>query len=171
MKTIRDGVEPSRLTFKFLCLVLGVIVGFALSYAGMSITVAAMSPIGLNLTNVTDPFARVFVEMARLGEAEAALRSCASMSNPTSRHAILTAESELIGGLRTDTKSSGLEPPLDVAQAIVGIRSDDPLPKLTMARGVDEDATVGQLISRSGWPEHSELTLREALTKLDGACK
>jgi hypothetical protein len=173
MKTIRDGVQfPNRRpTFKFMCLILGVIVGFALSYTAMSATVAATSPVGLNLARVNDPFGRLFVEMVRLGEAETALRSCASMSNPTSRQAILTAESELIGGLRTDAKSSGLAPPLDVAEAIVGIRSSDPLPKPTVGRGIDEAATVGQLIKRSGWPEHSELTLREALTKLDGPCK
>jgi hypothetical protein len=161
----------SKSAFKLLCLIASVVVGFAVSYAAMSFRVVAMSPIGLNLTRRDDPFARVFVEMARLREADAALRSCATSPGPSARQAILRVESELIVGLRTDSKSSGLTPPLDLAEAILELRSSRDLPKSATGSGGHEAATVTELIRRSGWAEDSEPALRQALTKMDGECK
>jgi hypothetical protein len=157
--------------FRFLSLVAGAIGGFAIGYAAMTLRVTAMSPTGLNLARTADPIARVFVEMARLEEAEKVLGSCKTTSNPSSQQALLGVESDLIGGLRTDAKVSGLAPPLDVAQAILGLRTNGALPKAAMGDGVREATTVNELLKRSGWPEDSERALREALAKMDGVCK
>jgi hypothetical protein len=153
---------------RFLLLIASVIVGFLTGYAAMSFRAVAVSPIGLNLARTTDPLTRAFVEMARLGEAETAFRTCENKSNPFSQQAILRVESELIGGLRIDATAGGLTPPLDIAEAILDLRSSGAL--RSTAHG-HEPATVSELIRRSGWAEGSEGALREALTKLDGSCK
>jgi hypothetical protein len=153
---------------RFLLLLASMIVGFLAAYAGMSLKAVAMSPIGLNLARTTDPFARSFVEMARLGEAETTLRTCENKSNPSAQQAILSIESELIGSLRIDSKAAGLAPPLDTADAILELRNSDVLHSTT---GVREPAELSDLIGRLGWKDGSEGALREALTKLDGPCK
>jgi hypothetical protein len=157
--------------FRFLCLIASVIAGFTIGYAAMSFKVVAMSPMGLNLAKRADPFERVFVEMARLREAESALGSCKNTSTPSSQQASLRVESELIGGLSTDAKASGFAPPLDVAEAILELRSNGALRKSATGSGGREEATVNELLRRSGWPKDSEHALRDALAKMDGACK
>ncbi|MGB6404303.1 MAG: hypothetical protein WBF26_15815, partial [Candidatus Sulfotelmatobacter sp.] len=117
------------------------------------------------------PSARVFVEMVRLKEAESVLGSCKNASTLSSPQASLRVESELIGGLRTDAKASGFAPPLDVADAILELRSNGAISKSATESAEREATTVNELLKRSGWPEDSEHTLREALAKMDGACK
>jgi hypothetical protein len=156
---------------RFLWLIASVIFGLAVGYAAMSFRVVAMNPMGLNLADRSDPAARVFVEMVRLKEAESVLGSCKNASSPSSPQASLRLESELIEGLRTDAKASGFAPPLDVAEAILELRSNGALSESAKGSGESKAATVNELLKRSGWPEDSEHALREALAKMDGACK
>jgi hypothetical protein len=167
----RTEFTMRKWVFGFLWSIASAIVGFGIGYAAMSFKVVAMSPIGLNFARSNDPFARVFAEMARLGEAETALRSCANGFSLSSRQAMLRAESELIGDLRTDAKFVGLEPPIDLAEAILELRSSSALPKSPMGGDGRQAATVSELLARSGWSADSEPTLREALAKMDGPCK
>jgi|SRR5580658_2978714 hypothetical protein len=159
------------LVFGLLCLIASVIVGFAIGYSAMSFRAVATSPVGLNLATRDDPSARVFVEMVRLKEAESVLGSCKSAPTSSSLQASLRIESELIGALRTDAKTSGLAPPLDVAEAILELRSNSALLKSATGTGGGEARTVNELLRRSGWPEDSEHALRDALARMDGACK
>jgi hypothetical protein len=160
-----------KLAFKFLWLAMSLIIGFAIGYAATSISVVAASPVGLNLARTSDPSTRVFVEMARLKQAEAVLGSCKYASIFVPQQSSLQAESALIEGLRIDTKASGFAPPLDVAEAIWELRSDNAFPKTEMDRTGPEIAKLVELLSRSGWPEDSQRLLRQALKKMDEACK
>jgi len=158
--------------YKPLCLGASVIMGFAIGYAAISYEAVAKSPVGLNLATTTEPFAKVFAEMARLGEAESVFRGCRNGPDAFSQGATLKVESELIGVLRSDVKPAGLAPSLDLAEAILQLRRSGTLPGSAARNGgVSETATVSELIGHSGWPEGSEKELREALARMDGSCK
>src|ERR1700737_4926480 len=118
--------------FKIALLVAGLIVGFVISYVATTFRVVEMSPFALNRAKHTEPFERVFVEMVRLGEAEAVLRGCGTGSGSLSREShesFLEKEAELIKSLRLDVQSSRLAPPLDVVEAIVQVRRNDTGPQ------------------------------------------
>jgi hypothetical protein len=158
--------------YRLLGLGVSAIVGFTIGYAMMSYEAVAASPVGLNLATTTEPFAKVFAEMARLGEAESVFRGCRNVLDLSSERTILKVESQLIGGLRSDAKSAGLAPPLDLAEAVVQLRRSNALHGSAVeSAGVPERAMLSELIGQSGWPEGSEEELREALAKIDTSCK
>jgi len=157
-----------RSFYKGLAFITGALLGFVISYGAVSVKVAAMSPIGLALTKSNDPFVRVYAEMVRLGEAETVIHSCANKPNISSQQAMARSESDLITELRTDVKSPGLTPPLDLAAAIVELRGSLRDPK---SSGPDQERDIRNLVRQSGWPDDSEATFKNVLTKLDGACQ
>jgi hypothetical protein len=152
-------------------LILSTGVGFLGSFALTGFIMAAMNPVGLNLVKTDDSFRRVYVEMARLREAEMGLSLCAKDQANSTRQPLLRAEAELIESLRTDAKSSNLAPPLDVAQAILSVRSNTPTPQSQSRTDAGEDPRVAELLVRSGWTRGTTGLLRDALVKIDGNCK
>lgn len=154
-----------------LALILSTGVGFLGSYALTGFIMAAMNPVGLNLARTDDSFTRVYVEMARLREAEMGLSLCAKDQTYSTRQPLLRAESELIEDLRTDAKSSNLAPPMDLAQAILTVRNNTPSLQSQSRMDAGEDARVAELLVRSGWPRGTKGELRDALVKIDGNCK
>lgn len=149
-----------KLTVMALCFMLGLAFGIPIGNAAAGLTVATTSPIGLNLMITGDPFTRAFAEAARLGEAEAALRCATGSQSLSSQQALLGAESDLIGALGRDAKSAGLEPPLDIATAILETRKEA-VARLNGGKSRDKEELAG-------WPDDSKATLRMALAKLDG---
>jgi len=157
-----------RSLFKVLSLITGAAIGFVVSYSAVTVRVAAMSPVGLGLGKSSDPFFRTYTEMVRLGEAEAVIHSCANKANIASQQAMSRSESGVITELRTDAKSAGLTPPLDLVAAIVELRSSLRDPKLS---GPDQERDIRNLVRQSGWPDDSEAAFKMVLTRLDGACQ
>jgi hypothetical protein len=152
---------------RLLVFAASVTVGFVAGFVVMDLRVVRASPIGFDLTQKSNLFDRVFVELVRLGEAERVLGSCKDRYDAVSRKTLLNVESGQIAKLRADANSGDFAPPLEVAQAIMMIRNGGAAFQATTSEA-DE---INELLVRSGWPVNSAAELRESLAKMDDSCK
>jgi len=143
--------------------VVGVCLGAGVGY------VAALLAAGTNTPLISRPagnsFNQLFLGMGRLESLEIAAANCGGGSDMPS---VLKGEAELIPSIKGAAHAQGLNPPMDVADAIRVVRNETAVQKVAKQQvQSQEEAQAQTLLEGVGWGEESASRIRETVARLD----
>jgi hypothetical protein len=148
-----------------LSLLFGVSIGAGLGYAGALLAAGATTPLLSRPTG--DAFNQLFLGIGRLGALEIAAAQC---SGRMDGQLILKEEGELIPNIRGAAHAQGLNPPLEVAEAILAIRNEGSAREVVKEQvQARREKEIQNLLKGAGWGNESFPRIQETVTRL-AAC-
>lgn len=141
----------------------GICLGAAIGYTVALLTAGTNTP--LIARPAGDSFNQLFVGMGRLETLEIAAANCDDTSDIP---AVLKSEAELIPGIKGAANSQGLNPPTDVAEAILAVRNAMATKKLANQQlQSQQEARAQNLLEGDGWRKESAARIQDTVNRLD----
>lgn len=145
---------------------IGLVAGALGGYFGYSYLVIFKSPLIHQGSSNDSPFDQTYRGMARLGGLEAAVGTCDGKPVPLG---IIERERQIIDQIEVSAKKANLDPPLNVARAIVAYRSG----KIADMRSEKEASVYAiqqgmMFLQAAGWKDASPDRLATIVRESDG---